>query len=111
MPTWLIPFNGAVDLATKTLRTPLGPEVSFSDDPLRMLRAARFIARYQLQPTDELVAAVKAMSTRLEIVSAERIRDELDKLMVVDHPTAGLWFLDRERSGRRVLARIAGDAA
>jgi poly(A) polymerase len=93
MPTLVDPFNGAVDLATKTLRTPLGPEVSFSDDPLRMLRAARFIARYQLRPTDELVAAVKAMSTRLEIVSAERIRDELDKLMVVDHPTAGLWFL------------------
>jgi poly(A) polymerase len=93
MPTLVDPFNGAVDLVTKTLRTPLGPKVSFSDDPLRMLRAARFIARYQLQPTDELVAAVKEMATRLQIVSAERIRDELDKLMVVDHPTAGLWFL------------------
>ena len=93
MPTLVDPFHGARDLATKTLRTPLGPEVSFSDDPLRMLRAARFISRYQLQPTDELVAAVKEMSNRLEIVSAERIRDELDKLMVVDHPTAGLWFL------------------
>ncbi|MDG1265685.1 MAG: HDIG domain-containing protein, partial [Ilumatobacter sp.] len=58
-----------------------------------MLRAARFIARYQLQPSDELVAAVKAMADRLEIVSAERIRDELDKLMVVDHPADGLWFL------------------
>jgi len=93
VPTLVDPFNGAGDLMTKTLRTPLGPEVSFSDDPLRMLRAARFIARYQLQPTDELVAAVKEMSNRLEIVSAERIRDELDKLMVLDHPTAGLWFL------------------
>jgi poly(A) polymerase len=93
MPTLVDPFHGARDLATKTLRTPLGPEVSFSDDPLRMLRAARFIARYQLQPTVELVAAVKEMSNRLEIVSAERVRDELDKLMVVDHPTAGLWFL------------------
>lgn len=71
----------------------MGPDVSFSDDPLRMLRAARFIARYQLQPSDELVAAVKAMADRLEIVSAERIRDELDKLMVVDHPSPGLWFL------------------
>jgi poly(A) polymerase len=74
------------------LRTPLSPEVSFSDDPLRMLRAARFVARYQLQPVAELTAAVAAMHARLEIVSAERIRDELDKLIVVDHPSAGLWF-------------------
>ena len=93
MPKLVDPFDGAIDLATKTLRTPMGPEVSFSDDPLRMLRAARFIARYQLQPSAELVAAVREMADRLEIVSAERIRDELDKLMVVDHPSAGLWFL------------------
>ena len=93
MPKLVDPFDGAIDLATKTLRTPIGPDVSFSDDPLRMLRAARFIARYQLQPSDELVAAVKEMADRLEIVSAERIRDELDKLMVVNHPSAGLWFL------------------
>ena len=92
-PVLVDPFDGAVDLATRTLRTPMGPDVSFSDDPLRMLRAARFIARYQLQPSDELVAAVKAMADRLEIVSAERIRDELDKLMVIDHPSPGLWFL------------------
>ncbi len=93
MPTLVDPFDGAIDLATKTLRTPLGPDVSFSDDPLRMLRAARFIARYQLQPSDELLAAVTEMADRLDIVSAERIRDELDKLIVVDHPSPGLWFL------------------
>jgi poly(A) polymerase len=91
-PNLVDPFGGAVDLATRTLRTPLPPEVSFSDDPLRMLRAARFIARYQLQPVPELVAAVTAMHARLEIVSAERIRDELDKLITVEHPSAGLWF-------------------
>jgi poly(A) polymerase len=93
LPTLIDPFDGVVDLATRTLRTPLGPDVSFSDDPLRMLRAARFIARYQLQPSGDLVAAVVDMAPRLEIVSPERIRDELDKLMVVDHPGAGLWFL------------------
>ena len=91
-PTLVDPFGGASDLVTRTLRTPLSPEVSFSDDPLRMLRAARFIARYQLQPVPELTAAVSAMHARLEIVSAERIRDEIDKLIVVDHPSAGLWF-------------------
>jgi poly(A) polymerase len=92
-PELVDPFEGAVDLVQRVLRTPLGPEISFSDDPLRMLRAARFIARYQLQPSEQLVAAVEEMAPRLEIVSAERISDELDKLMVVDHPADGLWFL------------------
>ena len=92
-PTLVDPFGGAADLVTRILKTPLSPEVSFSDDPLRMLRAARFIARYQLQPVDELTAAVRAMHARLEIVSAERIRDELDKLITVQHPSAGLWFV------------------
>jgi poly(A) polymerase len=86
------PFGGAADLATKRLRTPLLPHVSFSDDPLRMLRAARFIAGYSLDPDAALVAAVEAMRHRLEIVSAERIRDELDKLITVERPGAGLWF-------------------
>jgi poly(A) polymerase len=57
-----------------------------------MLRAARFIARYQVQPEPGLVQAVTGMASRLEIVSAERIRDELDKLITVPHPSSGLWF-------------------
>ena len=85
--------------------------MSFSDDPLRMLRAARFIARYQLQPVPELVAAVVAMHSRLEIVSAERIRDELDKLITVDASHRRAVVPDRDRAGRRVLARAAGDAS
>ncbi|NND75223.1 MAG: CCA tRNA nucleotidyltransferase [Ilumatobacter sp.] len=93
MPELVDPFDGTADLVGRVLRTPLGPEVSFSDDPLRMLRAARFIARYELEPTAELVAAVGAMAARIDIVSAERLRDELDKLIVVDRPSPGLWFL------------------
>ena len=69
------------------------PEESFSDDPLRMLRAARFLTGYRLEPVPELVDAVTAMHHRLSIVSAERIRDELDKLLTVDRPGAGLWFV------------------
>lgn len=92
-PTLIDPFNGVSDLMTKVLRTPLDPDISFSDDPLRMIRAARFIARFGTVPTLELVDAVKASVDRLDIVSAERIRDELNKLIVVDSPTAGLWFL------------------
>jgi poly(A) polymerase len=87
------PFGGVADLAAARLRTPLGPEESFTDDPLRMLRAARFLAGYGLVPEPELVDAVKALRGRLEIVSVERIRDELDRLLVVEKPGQGLWFL------------------
>ena len=67
--------------------------MTFSDDPLRMLRAARFISGLGLVPDTALVDAVRDMHDRLEIVSAERIRDEFDKLMQVDRPGDGLWFL------------------
>jgi poly(A) polymerase len=87
------PFNGIADLAAHRLRTPLSPEESFTDDPLRMLRAARFMAGYQLTPDPELTAAVTALRARLDIVSDERVRDELDKLIVVDQPSEGLWWL------------------
>jgi poly(A) polymerase len=87
------PFGGLADLAANRLRTPLAPDESFTDDPLRMLRAARFVAGYGLEPDPGLVAAVKALRARLEIVSAERIRTELDKLLVVERPGPGLWFL------------------
>ena len=91
-PYLVDPHGGAADLAAGTLRTPLSPEESFSDDPLRMLRAARFLAGYHLEPDEVLVDAVAAMHHRLTIVSAERIRDELDKLITVDRPGPGLWF-------------------
>jgi poly(A) polymerase len=91
-PVLVDPYGGAVDLAGRVLRTPLAPQISFGDDPLRMLRAARFVARFGLEPDRALVDAVAASAQRLEIVSAERIRDELDKLLVVDSPSAGLWF-------------------
>jgi poly(A) polymerase len=92
-PQLIDPFGGAEDLLAERLVTPLAPEESFSDDPLRMLRAARFVAGYGLAPTPDLRAAVERMADRLAIVSVERVRAELDKLMVVDDPSAGLWFL------------------
>ncbi|HEX4819303.1 MAG TPA: CCA tRNA nucleotidyltransferase [Acidimicrobiales bacterium] len=93
-PQLVDPFDGSADLLVhKRLRTPTEPEQSFTDDPLRMLRAARFVAGYDLEPDRRVVEAISELRRRLEIVSAERIRDELDKLMVVDDPSAGLWFL------------------
>jgi poly(A) polymerase len=87
------PYNGAADLAAGRLRTPLSPTVSFTDDPLRMLRAARFLSGYGLRPDQDLIDAVVEHRHRLEIVSAERIRDEFDKLIVLDRPGPGLFFL------------------
>ena len=100
------PFDGLIDLAQGRLRTPLSPEESFSDDPLRMLRAARFIAGYGLVPDDALVAAVKAMAPRLAIVSAERVRDEFNKLLVLDDPAAGLWFIAETGMAEQFLPEL-----
>ncbi|MGD0320260.1 MAG: CCA tRNA nucleotidyltransferase [Acidimicrobiales bacterium] len=86
------PYGGLEDLVASRLRTPLDPEVSFGDDPLRMLRAARFVAALGLEPEARLKDAVREMHERLQIVSAERVRDELDKLLVVPCPSPGLWF-------------------
>ncbi|MGH8981845.1 MAG: CCA tRNA nucleotidyltransferase, partial [Acidimicrobiales bacterium] len=87
------PFDGIGDLAARRLRTPLSPRESFSDDPLRMLRAARFAAAYDLAPDAALVAAVREGHERLAIVSAERVRDELDKIMVLPAPSQALRFV------------------
>jgi poly(A) polymerase len=84
------PFGGLKDLAAKRLDTPLEPEVSFAEDPLRMLRAARFASSLELVPTSAVVKAMKAMAARLSIVSAERMRDELSKLLLAPRPSLGL---------------------
>jgi poly(A) polymerase len=84
------PFGGVRDLAAKRLDTPLDPEVSFGDDPLRMLRAARFVASLDLTPSPRVVEAMREMAARLDIVSAERIRDELSRLLVAFRPSLGL---------------------
>ncbi|MDH2388215.1 CCA tRNA nucleotidyltransferase [Streptomyces sp. HNM0663] len=87
------PHGGLRDLAEGVLRTPGTPEESFSDDPLRMMRAARFAAQLDFEVAPEVVAAMKAMAGRIEIVSAERVRDELNKLILSAHPRKGLALL------------------
>ncbi|WP_343999493.1 CCA tRNA nucleotidyltransferase [Streptomyces thermocarboxydovorans] len=87
------PHGGLDDLAARVLRTPGTPEASFSDDPLRMMRAARFAAQLDFDVAPEVVAAMTEMAGRIEIVSAERVRDELNKLILSSNPRKGLTLL------------------
>jgi len=84
------PFGGVKDLAAKRLDTPLDPELAFSDDPLRMLRAARFASQLELVPARRVVEAIGGMRERLRIVSAERVSEELTKLLLGAKPSRGL---------------------
>lgn len=87
------PFNGRDDLVARRLRTPQAADLSFADDPLRMLRAARFASTYGLVPDPEVVDAMKRLRRRLGIVSAERIHGELVKLLLSGDPTPGFDLL------------------
>ncbi|MER3521810.1 MAG: CCA tRNA nucleotidyltransferase, partial [Acidimicrobiia bacterium] len=87
------PWGGASDLHNKRLRTPTRPEQAFDEDPLRMLRVARFVSQLGFRPDKRVVEAMAQMRRRLAIVSKERIRDEFSKLLVGDHVTQGLWLL------------------
>jgi poly(A) polymerase len=87
------PYGGLDDLVAGVLRTPVTPEQSFGDDPLRMLRAARFSAQLGFVVAPEALAAIRSMGDRLEIVSAERVRDELSKLLCAPDPRRGLELL------------------
>ena len=100
------PFGGLTDLAAGVLRTPRSPEESFSDDPLRMMRAARFAAKLGLAIDPAVHAAMLAMADRIEIVSAERVRDELIKLVCAPYPRRGLLVLVETGLAERVLPEV-----
>jgi poly(A) polymerase len=100
------PYGGVVDLAHALLRTPGTPEESFSDDPLRMLRAARFAAQLGFAVDPPVVEAMTTMASRIEIISAERVRDELVKLVLSAYPRAGLGLLVRTGLAGLVLPEL-----
>jgi poly(A) polymerase len=100
------PFDGLTDLAAGILRTPATPEESFADDPLRMMRAARFTAQLGVQVTPEVRAAMVAMAERISVVSAERVRDELSKLLLAADPRSGLQLLVDTGLADRVLPEL-----
>jgi poly(A) polymerase len=92
-PDIIDPHGGLTDLAARLLRTPLSAEISFGDDPLRMLRLYRFVSTLGFAAEESTAGVVPEMAGRLEIVSAERIREELSKLLVGEQVAAGLWGL------------------
>lgn len=100
------PFGGVDDIVARRIRTPQSPEISFGDDPLRMLRAARFTATLGFTPDDDVVSAMAAMRERIGIVSAERVRDELSKLLLADDPGPGLWLLARTQLSDEFLPEL-----
>ena len=91
--TFVDPYDGLEALARKRLRTPAEPEVSFGDDPLRMMRAARFCAQLGFDLAADAAEAMQAMASTIAIVSAERVRDELSKLLLAPDPRRGLVLL------------------
>jgi poly(A) polymerase len=92
-PTFIDLFNGVTDLQNKLIKTPGKPEDSFTDDPLRMMRAARFMSQLNFEVDPAIITAIKDMSARLEIISAERIRDEFTKIILSPSPRIGITLL------------------
>ena len=100
------PYRGVNDLAKQVLRTPVDPRQSFDDDPLRMMRAVRFVAQLGFTIAPETAEAITRMTERISIVSAERIRDELTKLMLSDHPVQGIEALVQSGLADIVLPEV-----
>ena len=92
-PEFIDPFDGLADLAERVLRTPASAEQSFSDDPLRMMRAARFASQLNFTIDPEVIEAMTTMASRISIISAERVRDELIKLLMSANPRIGITIL------------------
>lgn len=105
-PEMVDPYGGLADLGGRVLRTPIDPEVSFGDDPLRMLRLYRFVSTLGFTPDPGAVEAVLRMGERLSIISRERIRDELTKLIAGEHVAEGLWGLVRSRLADEFLPEL-----
>ncbi len=101
------PFNGIADLQDGIIATPLDPEITFSDDPLRMMRCIRFATQLNFQIEGETFRALENMADRIKIVSGERIEVELSKIMMAPHPSIGFEYLQRSGLLQRILPELA----
>jgi poly(A) polymerase len=105
-PEFIDPFNGLEDLAKRVLRTPSKAENSFSDDPLRMMRAARFASQLDFEIAPDVLQAIKDMAGRISIISAERVRDEFTKMLMSKNPRTGITILVETGLAEIVLPEI-----
>ena len=101
------PFNGLADIEDGIIATPLEPAVTFSDDPLRMMRCIRFATQLNFQIEDETFTALERMAGRIKIVSGERIKDELNKIIMSPHPSIGFEYLQRVGLLQIILPELA----
>ena len=101
------PFNGLADLEDGIIATPLDPEITFSDDPLRMMRCIRFATQLNFQIEDETFEALQHMADRIKIVSGERIEVELNKIMMAPHPSIGFEYLQRSGLLQIILPELS----
>jgi len=101
------PFNGIADLEDGIIATPLNPEITFSDDPLRMMRCIRFATQLNFQIEEETFDALTRMADRIKIVSGERIEVELNKIMMAPHPSIGFEYLQRSGLLQIILPELA----
>lgn len=101
------PFNGLADLEDGIIATPLDPEITFSDDPLRMMRCIRFATQLNFQIEDETFEALQHMADRIKIVSGERIEVELNKIMMAPHPSTGFEYLQRSGLLQIILPELS----
>jgi poly(A) polymerase len=88
------PFNGVEDIKNKTIRTPLDPDITFADDPLRMMRAIRFATQLNFNILPETLEAITRNASRISIISMERISEELNKIVMTEKPSTGFYLLD-----------------
>ena len=101
------PFNGLADLEDGIIATPLEPDITFSDDPLRMMRCVRFATQLNFQIEEATYVALERMADRIRIVSGERIKDELNKIIMAPHPSIGFDYLQRTGLLQLILPELA----
>ena len=101
------PFNGLADLEDGIIATPLEPGITFSDDPLRMMRCIRFATQLNFEIEPETFEALERMVDRIKIVSGERIKDELNKIIMAPHPSIGFEYLQRSGLLQIILPELA----
>jgi len=101
------PFNGLADIQNKVIKTPLSPEITYNDDPLRMLRAIRFATKLDFKINEDSFKSIESLSSRIKIITKERIIVEINKILLTDKPSLGFILLDKSGLLKHILPEIS----